>query len=368
MALHAEQQREVDLARGQRAGERSDVAHLGGERHRVGPAGMVVRPPLLDDGQACRDERDDEQHREADDLDAQPPCDAAVPTYLLLLGCDRRVEELLLGGREPVGARPRPLERAVEPGAAVELGRVAPERIPLLRGGGEVLADALSLAVFVEPAPQPRPRACECLVRDLQGVRAGRQQARTQQCVDHVALRVVDDRGTREAVRAPARPRRRPRRAGAERRASLPAGRQAASRTVARPSGRPHRSRRRCRGSPRPSTRAPRDAPRSRRARARAAATPPARRRRRARAGRRAPARAGGRPGVPVLRWPRAAAARSSAPSRYRPSSTMRRKRGMRRGRPDVVGTQHDDDRAARRPRARSRRRTGSGPRRRCRP
>ena len=97
--------------------------------------------------------------------------------HLLLVGRDRCVEELLLGRRKPLAVRSRPLERAVEAGAAIELGRVAPERVPLLRRGGEVLADALALAVFVEPAAQSRPRARQRFVRDLERVRAGRQEA-----------------------------------------------------------------------------------------------------------------------------------------------------------------------------------------------
>ena len=61
----------------------------------------------------------------------------------------------------------RPVERRGEPGAAVELGGVAPGALPLAGGVDQVLVKAPALGVLLEPAAQPRPLAKQRLVGDL---------------------------------------------------------------------------------------------------------------------------------------------------------------------------------------------------------
>ena len=67
---------------------------------------------------------------------------------------------LVLGG---------PVERRGEPGAAVELGRIAVGVLPFGGGVDQVLVKAPALGVLLEPAAQPRPLAKQRLVGDLDG-------------------------------------------------------------------------------------------------------------------------------------------------------------------------------------------------------
>src|SRR5262249_6361949 len=70
----------------------------------------------------------------------------------------------------------RPVERAGEPGTAVELGWVAPARRPLSGAGGEMSMKVPALAVLVEPVAEAWPLAQQRLVRDLECPLAHDQQ------------------------------------------------------------------------------------------------------------------------------------------------------------------------------------------------
>ena len=70
--------------------------------------------------------------------------------------------EVALVGRGPV-------ERRGEPRAAVELAGIAATRLPLARRLDQVLVEAATLGVLLEPCPKPRPLAQQRLVSDLDG-------------------------------------------------------------------------------------------------------------------------------------------------------------------------------------------------------
>jgi hypothetical protein len=63
--------------------------------------------------------------------------------------------------------RAGPVECRGQPGAAVELARVAPALLPVAGGGDQVPVDAPALGVLLQPAAQARPLAQERLVGDL---------------------------------------------------------------------------------------------------------------------------------------------------------------------------------------------------------
>ena len=85
-----------------------------------------------------------------------------------------------------------PFEGRLEPGASVELAVGPPQRFPSGGGGGEVVEDALTGGVFVEPGPQPGPRPRQCLVRELDGVFfGGHEPGSHQQADDPFARRVA---------------------------------------------------------------------------------------------------------------------------------------------------------------------------------
>ena len=89
----------------------------------------------------------------------------------------RGVEEGGLGvGEDDVGPGP-PLQRPGQPDPAVQLAVRPPELVPGVGGGAQVAQDPLPLDVLVEPGPQPRPGARQCLVGDLDDTGVAGDQA-----------------------------------------------------------------------------------------------------------------------------------------------------------------------------------------------
>ena len=104
-----------------------------------------------------------------------------------------RLEELLLHlgeGGVLVGA---PVKHPGQPDAAVELAVGAVQRVPGVGGVREVVADALTVDVVLQPGSESRPRAGQRLVGELDDtVVAGDQPGRDEQ-VDEVVLGGVAD-------------------------------------------------------------------------------------------------------------------------------------------------------------------------------
>ena len=102
----------------------------------------------------------------------------------------RNARSLALSSRV---VRAGPVERRGEPGAAVELARVAPGRLPVAGGGDQVRVQPAPLRVLLEPAAQPRPLAQQRLVGDLDAPLADRDEALSastrQRSADAVAAR-----------------------------------------------------------------------------------------------------------------------------------------------------------------------------------
>ena len=77
-----------------------------------------------------------------------------------------------------VAARLRPVERRGEPRAAVQLGRVAPRRVPVRRRLREVPCSCRPAPVLVEPRREPRPLLDQRLVHELDVSRRRRRCSR----------------------------------------------------------------------------------------------------------------------------------------------------------------------------------------------
>ena len=103
----------------------------------------------------------------------------------------RRLEEGLLGVAQVRVRSIAPLQRAAEPGAAVELALGAAHRVPRVRGTGQVPEDPLPVDVVVEPAAQPRPHPHQRLVGDLDRVPVDAHQAGVDELLDQVSMLVV---------------------------------------------------------------------------------------------------------------------------------------------------------------------------------
>ena len=76
----------------------------------------------------------------------------------------RKARSSSLSSRSWLGC---PVERRGEPGAAVELGGIAPGALPLRGGLDQVLVKAPALGVLLEPGAKPRPLRKQRLVGDL---------------------------------------------------------------------------------------------------------------------------------------------------------------------------------------------------------
>ncbi len=70
-----------------------------------------------------------------------------------------------------------PFDCGGEPGATVELGRIAVEGRPVVGGMREVTVDPQPVVVLVEPGTQARPFVYQCFVRDLHRVLFDRDQS-----------------------------------------------------------------------------------------------------------------------------------------------------------------------------------------------
>ena len=118
-----------------------------------------------------RGRRPDEGEHERDGDDAEQATQpSGRPPLLHDVGVARRaagVEQAALAVGEHRLMALDGLERGGEPGAAVQLARLAPAGLPRLRGRVEVAAQREPLAVVVEPRLQARPAHQECLVGHL---------------------------------------------------------------------------------------------------------------------------------------------------------------------------------------------------------
>ena len=152
---------------------------------------LPVRRAAVGQGDARRDERDDEQAGGRAEQDAQAPRPCRVPPHaslgerpLPVAGGHGGVEERDLD-RGEVGAAARPpLERRLEASPAVQLALGAAEGLPALRRRHEVPHDPHARGVLVEPGLQARPRVRERLVSDLDSPVVGGEQARTDEAGD----------------------------------------------------------------------------------------------------------------------------------------------------------------------------------------
>ncbi len=157
-----------------------------------------------------RDAASDERHHQHErQRGAQAPETTVAPRLTLghrsqgpLLGLgelDRCVEERRLDlGQDWARRVVAPLEGRFQPGAAVELGVRAAERVPPVGGADEVAEHPLAGDVVVEPRPQAGPRSGQCLVGDLEGVALGGDQPGAhEETDDPIAARVAEDRAAR---------------------------------------------------------------------------------------------------------------------------------------------------------------------------
>ena len=146
------------------------------------------------------DEREDEEYGGAAQHDPQPPDQPRLPLGLLgrsaVLGFGEvraGVEELPFG-RGQVGVRPfLPLQGLGEADASVQLAGWAPQGVPGLGGGGDVVQDPLAFDVVLQPAAEPRPRAGQRLVCDLDDAVVAGDQPGSDEPVDELVLGGMGD-------------------------------------------------------------------------------------------------------------------------------------------------------------------------------
>ena len=149
--------REQQLAVKGRLGQRLHVEHLrrGGALPRACAGALVQRDDAGDDG-------GHEQQRHAGQDRAQPAVGALVRG-------PAGVEERPLGGVQLLLVAGAPVERRRQPRAAVQHAGVASVGIPRAGGVADLMVQAPTLDVVVQPFAQARPFAQERLVRDLDG-------------------------------------------------------------------------------------------------------------------------------------------------------------------------------------------------------
>jgi hypothetical protein len=143
----------------------------------VGDAPLLGGPVPLADGHDADDQRDDQRDPEGRELGPEPAVGPGGALELVGLALALAValgpagaEERPLEGVE-VGRRPvAPVDRLVQPDAAVELALRSAHGIPRLGGGAEVPPGPLPLDVVVQPVAQPGPGAGEGLVGQLDHV------------------------------------------------------------------------------------------------------------------------------------------------------------------------------------------------------
>ena len=86
-----------------------------------------------------------------------------------------------------------PLQGLGEADASVQLAGWATQGVPGLGGGGEVVQDPLALDVVLQPAAEPRPRAGQRLVCDLDDAVVAGDQPGSDEPVDELVLGGMGD-------------------------------------------------------------------------------------------------------------------------------------------------------------------------------
>ena len=127
----------------------------------------LARALALGDRDHPGDHGGGEQHADAGEQRPQAPVGAALALGLALARRPALVEELALELVQLGVVLGGPVERRGEPGAAVELGGIALGVAPLPSRADQVVMEAATLGVLLEPAAQPRPLAQQRLVGDL---------------------------------------------------------------------------------------------------------------------------------------------------------------------------------------------------------
>ena len=151
----------------QRLVEPALVRRLHAQALRVRDDDRVAGLAALVERNGSRADRQRQDGRQPRELDAQPAVGAALAVTLRLGRRPARVHERGLERVEVPTVRGGPVERSRQPGAAVELARVAARGVPVAGGLHQVLVQAESLGVLLQPGPEPRPLAEQRLVRDL---------------------------------------------------------------------------------------------------------------------------------------------------------------------------------------------------------
>jgi hypothetical protein len=140
---------------------------LGGSRCCLG----ARRPPFACCDKGGRGDRDKKRERHGEEA-AQPSVRASLSARLAREGAAAIFQELALEPVQPrfIGGLIGPLKRCREAGAAIELARVSPARLPFDGRLGQMAVQASSLRVLLEPAHEPRPLVEERLVDELDGL------------------------------------------------------------------------------------------------------------------------------------------------------------------------------------------------------
>ena len=137
----------------------------------------LARALALGDRDHPGDHGGGEQHADPGEQRPQAAVGAALALGLALARRPALLEELALELVQLGVVLGGPVERRGEPGAAVELGGIAPGVSPLAGGADQVVVKAAALGVRLEPAAQPRPLAKQRLVGDLDRALVDGEQA-----------------------------------------------------------------------------------------------------------------------------------------------------------------------------------------------
>ena len=137
---------------------------------------MVRAPWRSETAISPGDHRGAQQDPDPGEQQTQPAVGPALALGLALARDPAIVEELALELVQLRIVLGGPVERRGEPGPAVELGGVAHRVAPLAGGADQVMVEAPSLGVLLEPAAQARPLAKQRLVRDLDRALVDREQ------------------------------------------------------------------------------------------------------------------------------------------------------------------------------------------------
>ena len=184
-------ERRTGACQQQRLVEALAVERLGADPLGVGRHGGFARLPALGDRDDTRRGRQGEQGSDSGQQDPQAAIRAPLALALQLRlraarGDERALEPVQLG-LVPLG----PVKRGSQPGAAVELRRVAACRQPAAGRAHEVQVQPASVGVLLEPRPQSGPLAQQRLMRDLHLSLADRDQPRLGEDVEDLRDRVA---------------------------------------------------------------------------------------------------------------------------------------------------------------------------------